>query len=313
MITLTDEDAGLRLDAWLKETFPGIGFGQLQKLCRTGQIRLDGKRVKGNERLIAGQEVRIPPSLQQPAAKERSAKPTRVMNPEMVVQVPGWVVYEDEEIIVLNKPVDLPTQAGTKQEVSMDRLVQSHAGKAYEAKLLHRLDKGTSGVLMFGKSRSVASFITRQFKERTTEKVYLALTTSHLPGIKGKMVHQLAKIGKAGDQKMAVVENGDEAITRYRVLAKIPGYQLVKLMPKTGRMHQLRVQLAAEGCPIVGDVKYGGEPMEEVGLMLHAYQLTFLHPSLKTQQTVYADVPATWDKWLKLLQFEVDTLDSGQQ
>lgn len=284
------DEEGLRLDRWFKRHYPALGHGALEKLLRSGQIRIDGKRVRAGDRIQAGQLIRIPPQL----SAERS-------EPEPVEQPVGaadaeWlrslVIYEDASVIVLNKPSGIPTQGGSGITRHIDGLLHALQGnKRQRPRLVHRLDRDTSGVLVIARSVPAASALSLALRQRDARKTYWALTRG-VPGpLRGTIRVALEKLpgfGPRGTDERMVPSRGGEssksAVTHYAVMEHAADqYAWVALRPVTGRTHQLRAHLAHIGTPIVGDFKYGGEAAAGQGeledrLHLHARAIDIPHP-----------------------------------
>lgn len=282
--TIYAADQDMRLDRWFLRAFPGLSFGQLSKLLRTGQIRVNGKRVKGGERLKAGDDIRIPP-LNLDAAKPTKSKPD-TLSKEDIAFIRDMVVYQDDEIIVLNKPAGLAVQGGTGMYRHVDALLPAlkAKGDTETPKLVHRLDKDTSGLLVVARHARAARFLTRAFREKDCHKVYWALVRGVPKLREGKIDLGLTK-GAAGGarEKTYIDEAGKKAVTYYKVL-EYAGAEAcwVALIPETGRTHQLRVHMAHIGHAIIGDGKYGGRDAHLGGLSgklhLHAAALSLPHP-----------------------------------
>jgi 23S rRNA pseudouridine955/2504/2580 synthase len=292
-ITVAKADSGLRLDRWFRARFPGVGFGEFQKLLRTGQIRVDGKRVKAGVRLAEGQEVRVPPRVQsgEGAAKvpERASRPApppvRAADAD---DLRGRVLYRDGDMIVIDKPAGLAVQGGTGTHRHLDAMLDAlRFGADEKPRLVHRLDRDTSGVLVLARHRAAAQALTRAFRARTTRKIYLAVTVGVPRPHRGRIDLALGKAGGRGREKMAGdTADARNAVTLYAVMdAAAQRAALVTLMPLTGRTHQLRAHMAAIGTPILGDGKYGGRESFIAGfglqkrLHLHACRLTIPKPS----------------------------------
>ncbi|WP_374765005.1 RluA family pseudouridine synthase [Yunchengibacter salinarum] len=260
ILTVTPQDAGQRLDRWVRKQVPELGFGQVQKLMRKGAIRLDGSRVKGAERLAAGSEVRIP-ALDPPTTRpmKKPARPT--LGPDQIEEVRGWVLFRNDDLIALNKPPGLPTQGGTGVRRHLDGLLDALRFDAPERpRLVHRLDKDTSGVILVARSAAAARWLTTAFRAKTADKRYLAVVVGapRQPG--GRLESRIGKQGGAGHEKMAMTADGKPAVTDYEMLDKAADKAaLLALKPLTGRTHQLRLHCAELGHPIVGDGKYGGK------------------------------------------------------
>jgi 23S rRNA pseudouridine955/2504/2580 synthase len=293
-ITIARADAGLRLDRWFRARFPAVGFGELQKLLRTGQIRVDGKRVKAGIRLAEGQEVRVPPRVQ---SGERSASATeQTSRPKLpspvrasdVEDLQGRVLYRDDDMIVLDKPAGLAVQGGSGTHRHLDAMLDTlRFGADEKPRLVHRLDRDTSGVLVLARHRAAAQALSRAFRSRAMRKIYLALTVGVPRPRRGRIDLALGKAGGRGREKMVGdTDDARNAVTLYAVIdSAAQRAALVALMPLTGRTHQLRAHMAAIGTPILGDGKYGGRESFIAGfglqkrLHLHASRLTIPKPS----------------------------------
>jgi len=283
---VADDDHGIRLDRWFKRHMPDASFNIVSRWARTGQLRLDGKRVSPGDHIAAGQTIRVPP-LEAPApAKAKPKKERTPLSPEDEEYVQSMVLHKDRAAIVINKPPGLATQGGTKTERHLDGLLD---GLQFEAearpKLVHRLDKDTSGVLLLARSSGAAAHFAKAFSSRTARKLYWALVVG-VPSIEDGMIElPIGKQPGTGGEKMYVDEKeGLPARTRYRVIERAGNAAAwVELQPYTGRTHQLRVHMAAIGHPIVGDGKYGGQDAFLTGgisrkMHLHARRLRVDHP-----------------------------------
>lgn len=303
-VQVKPEEEGWRLDRWAKAHLPGLSFGQLQKLCRTGQFRLDGKRTEASARLQPGQTIRVPP-LGEPVASlpERKATPA-ALKPEDAAFIRKLVVYEDDALIAFNKPTGLAVQGGSGTSRHVDGLLAAFATRGGERpRLVHRLDRDTSGLLVVARSAAAARSLTFAFQQHRVRKLYWAVLLKGPERNHGLIDVPLHKAGPMGQEKMRVVldpEDGDgrNARTRFMVLAragKVAAW--TALVPLTGRTHQLRVHCAAIGCPILGDGKYGGKAAHPSGapkgLMLHARELDLPHPNGKRLRLV-AEPPPTF-------------------
>ena len=315
-ITIGPGEGDQRLDRWFKRLFPHVPQGRVEKMCRKGEIRVDGGRVKGSTRLEVGQQVRIPP-LPEPGEVETRPKP-RISDADAKL-IQSCVLWKDDHIIALNKPPGLPTQGGSKQTRHVDGLAEAlKFGMEEKPRLVHRLDKDTSGVLLLARSRAVAKGLTEAIRHRETRKIYWALVAGVPTPYLGEIRYGLVKApghGRAGEgEKMLCVhpaeiartEGAKRAHTLYATLYRVASRaSWVALEPITGRTHQLRAHMAEIGHPIVGDGKYGGSGQENLGdgwgaqlggiiskkLHLHARSMTFLHPVTKKPVTVTAPLP----------------------
>ena len=282
--TVQHDDDGVRLDRWFKRHLPQIGFAMISRWARTGQIRVDGKRADPADRLSAGQVVRVPPGGDAPA--KGGAKPRRELSEEEIAKAEAMVITQDRAAIVLNKPPGLATQGGSGMKEHVDGLLDAFAHDGPRPRLVHRLDKDTSGVLLIARTPGSAAFFSKRFSGRTARKIYWAIITGVPDVADGLIDLPLAKQPGTGGEKMMVDKSGEgqPARTRYRVLDRAGNRACwVELQPLTGRTHQLRVHMAAIGHPIVGDGKYGGPDAFLSGsisrkMHLHARRLIIDHP-----------------------------------
>ncbi|WP_226700264.1 RluA family pseudouridine synthase [Qipengyuania gaetbuli] len=282
--TVAPDDDGIRVDRWFKRHLPQIGFGTVSKWARTGQIRVDGKRVKPDDRLEQGQQIRVPPGGNAPHKK---AKARRELKPAEIEQAAEMVIEKTKSALVLNKPPGLATQGGTNTFNHIDGLLDAYMedGDDQRPRLVHRLDKDTSGVLLVARTPGSAAFFSKRFSGRSAKKIYWALVVG-VPDIReGVIEAPLAKQPGSGGEKMHVDhEGGAPAKTKYRVVESAGKKAAwLELQPMTGRTHQLRVHCAAMGHPIVGDGKYGGKEAFLTGsisrkMHLHARRLIIDSP-----------------------------------
>jgi len=282
-VTVAPEEAELRLDRWFKRHFPSLSHGRLEKLLRTGQVRVDGKRSKAGHRLVAGQTIRIPPmeAAQSSGAAEMQRPPLAVDEVDAEA-LRNAVLYRDDMVIAINKPTGLAVQGGTRTTRHLDGMLDAlRFGSAERPRLVHRLDRDTSGVLILGRTAGAAAMLARAFRQRSARKLYWAVTVGTPTPLEGRIDQALAKGKSRGGERMTGADAGAEAraaVTLYRV-AEHAGKEaaLVALSPLTGRTHQLRVHLAERGTPILGDGKYGGPgaflPGRKSKLHLHARRL----------------------------------------
>ena len=276
--TVSEDDDGIRLDRWFKRHMPEVSFNLVSRWARTGQLRLAGKRAIPGDRVEAGQEIRVPPNEPAPSRPRQVRREQLTEDEEQFVR--DMVIYEDANALVLNKPPGLATQGGTKTHQHLDRLLDALAGEAGRPKLVHRLDKDTSGALLVAKTARSAGHFAKAFSGRTARKVYWAIIVGVPDASEGMIDAPLAKQPGTGGEKMHVDrENGLPAKTRWRVIDRAGNRAAwVELQPLTGRTHQLRAHMAAIGHPIVGDAKYGGAEAFLTGgisrkLHLHARRL----------------------------------------
>ncbi len=280
---VTEDEAEIRLDRWFRAHFTGLNQGAIEKMCRTGQVRVDGKRAGASTRLVPGQAIRVPPVQPKPASAARPAD-ARYRD-----ELEPLVLYRDELIIVLNKPFGLPVQGGPGIVRHLDGMLGGLADGGERPRLVHRLDRDTSGVLLLARTRGTAGKLAASFRTRDVRKTYWAVVVGRPVPPEGRIDAPLTRIGGPRGERTAVAEPGDEevarAITDYRTLDHA-GRKLawLELSPLTGRTHQLRVHCTALGAPILGDLKYGegggfvdGLPDEH--LHLHARALLLPHPA----------------------------------
>jgi 23S rRNA pseudouridine955/2504/2580 synthase len=285
--TVSEDDDGIRLDRWFKRNLPQIGFATVSRWARTGQIRVDGKRVKPEDRLEQGQMLRVPPGGEDAPSAKKAAPRIRTLTPEQIAEAKGMVIRETASAIVLNKPPGLATQGGSKTTKHVDGLLDAfvETEKTPRPRLVHRLDKDTSGVLLIARTPGSAASFSKRFASRSARKVYWALVVGNPQLSEGVIDAPLAKQPGTGGEKMHIdEENGAAAKTRYRVVDRAGQRAAwVELEPLTGRTHQLRVHMAAIGHPIVGDGKYGGPDSFLTGAVsrkmhLHARRLIISEP-----------------------------------
>jgi len=289
--TVNEDDDGVRLDRWFKRNLPQIGFATISRWARTGQIRVDGKRAKPEDRIATGQVLRVPPGGDTP---NKTPKKRRELSADDIAEARAMVIRETPSAIVLNKPPGLATQGGSKTTKHVDGLLDAFVEDdgtekgGVRPRLVHRLDKDTSGVLLIARTPGSAASYSRRFAGRSARKVYWALVVGVPQVREGTIDAPLAKQPGTGGEKMHVdEEEGAMAKTRYRVIERA-GMRAawVELEPLTGRTHQLRVHLAAIGHPIVGDGKYGGQDAFLTGTIsrkmhLHARRLIIATPEGK--------------------------------
>ena len=283
--TVQKDDDGVRLDRWFKRHLPEVSFAIVSRWARTGQLRIDGKRADPADRLATGQVLRVPPGGTTPLGKG-GARSRKELTEEQIAKAEAMVITQDRAAIVLNKPPGLATQGGSGTYEHVDGLLDAFAADGPRPRLVHRLDKDTSGVLLIARTPGSAAFFSKRFSGRTARKIYWALVVG-VPNIEDGLIElPLAKQPGTGGEKMMVDESeqGQSARTRYRVLDRAGNRAAwVELQPLTGRTHQLRVHMAAIGHPIVGDGKYGGQEAFLSGsisrkMHLHARRLIIDHP-----------------------------------
>lgn len=289
-IEVAAEDGEQRLDRWFKRRFPALGHGRLEKLLRTGQIRVDGKRAKASDRLEVGQVVRVPPLGEDATAAHPDTaekRPAKVSDRD-AKQLQQAVLYRDDDVIVIDKPAGLAVQGGSGLSRNLDDMLTALQFDAKDKpRLVHRLDRDTSGVLVLARSVQAAQRLAEAFRHKDAKKIYWAVTVGAPKMSRGKIDAALMKQGGQGQgrERVQIDEEGKRAVTFFNVLDRAGTKAAwLALMPMTGRTHQLRAHCLALGTPILGDGKYAGAgafiAREAVPrqLHLHARRLILPHP-----------------------------------
>ena len=300
-LEITEDQDGQRLDRLLRQLFPQLAYGQTQKLIRSGQIRLDGKRAKSDTRVNAGQIMRLPPHIH---GTTKNTTDTRD-------QVRPMIIYEDDQLLILNKPAGLASQGGSKTKTHIDGLLAGYSDP--RPRLVHRLDKDTSGILVTAKTADAARILTKQFQGRDVNKTYLGLACGVPEKQEGRIDAALVKSGPAGAEKMIHDEaRGDRAITEFEVIDQMGNAaSLIAFMPVTGRTHQIRAHAALIESPLLGDRKYNTGEQDFSGfnlydgLHLHAAKIEFTHPLSGKRVTFETPLPKTWNKTLQSFGLEL--------
>jgi 23S rRNA pseudouridine955/2504/2580 synthase len=312
-IEVKSSDAGVRLDRWFRVHFPDVGYAYLQKLLRTGQIRVDSRRVGANDRLEAGAQVRVPKIVRDGKKTVPTLKPPLGLSKADRDRIERMILFEDEHVLVLNKPFGLAVQGGTGTKRHIDGMLAGMADRFGERpRLVHRLDRDTTGVLLVAKHRDAAAKLGRIFQTRSAAKTYWALVKGVPRPPQGKIEAPLVKAsGPEGDRvrKAGPGEQAEamHATTHYSVIDRVASKAAwVSLKPVTGRQHQLRAHMALIGYPIVGDNKYGGDRSAlaeqiEDKLHLHARRLVLPHPYTGGKIDVTAPLPEHMQKTWELL------------
>ncbi|MBF0372975.1 MAG: RluA family pseudouridine synthase [Alphaproteobacteria bacterium] len=286
ILTVSQEEAETRLDRWFKRHFPALGHGPLEKLLRTGQVRVDGKRAKANQRLEPGQQVRVPP-LREAPDHPLAFEPREISEHEAKL-LRDTVLYRDEHVIAINKPAGLAVQGGTGMaDHHIDAMLDAlRFDLPDRPRLVHRLDKDTSGLLLLGRTAQAAAKLAAAFKSRAARKLYWALVVGVPKPRMGRIDAALAKLpGRAGEKMAIDLDEGKRAVTWYRVVEDVRKAAWLEMEPRTGRTHQLRAHCALLETPILGDGKYGGKDAFLAGegvsrkMHLHARAILMPHPT----------------------------------
>ncbi|NNE57058.1 MAG: RluA family pseudouridine synthase [Hellea sp.] len=315
IITIPEEDEGQRLDRWFKRRFPHIAHGRVEKLLRTGQMRINGKRVKGSARIEAGDDIRIPP-LPEPS----EVKSERGPSDTDIRFMRDLVIYEDKDLIGLNKPFGLAVQGGTKTTRHIDGMLPA-LGKGF--RLVHRLDRDTSGVLLVAKNAKAAAWAGRAFQSRRAEKIYWGVTNGVPHPKAGEIKGYMAKgrldnrFGNKheGKEVMVAVRHGEKDSKHAKTLyqsVQTAGVKaaFVAMQPLTGRTHQLRLHMQLLGAPIAGDPKYMTDRPRPGGLenKLHLHARTLTIPGPSGDITIHAPLPAHMKSAFQQLGFEENAI-----
>jgi 23S rRNA pseudouridine955/2504/2580 synthase len=259
-VTVTGDESGMRVDRFLEARYPGLSFSHIQRIIRKGELRVNGKRAQPKDRLEAGQAVRIPPlklDAPKPRAEGSEADKTRTF-------LKSITLYEDDHVLVLNKPMGLAVQGGSGTTRHIDGMLDVLRGRGQDAqrpRLVHRLDKDTAGCLLVAKTRFAAAALAKTFRSRSARKIYWALVAGVPKPKQGRISTFLAKEEREEDSFMRIAKHGDEgashAVTYYAVVETAANrLAWISLKPVTGRTHQLRAHMAHIDHPIVGDPKY---------------------------------------------------------
>lgn len=294
-IVIKDKDSGLRLDRWLRQEFD-MPQGLVQKYLRKGLIRIEGKKVEASARLAEGQTVTLKLLAEKRDAEVEQTQTERIsskLTPQKIKETQSWVMVDTPRFIVINKPAGIPVQGGSGVKDSIDARLFALTKNGERPRLVHRLDRDTSGCLLLARTRKDAAALTKLFATRHVEKFYWALVVGVPQPYTGIIDAPLSK-EMSGDEKekMHISDEGKHARTEYKLIEKLStSMSLIEMKPHTGRTHQLRAHIASIGCPIVGDGKYGDEKAYVIGegisqkLHLHARRLLIKESGYKLDIT----------------------------
>ena len=313
LVKVEEDFDGVRLDRWIKQHYENVSFGQAQKLLRTGQIRVNGKRAKGDLRLKEGQEIRIPPHINSITKSEKK------LSDKDIKFIQSLVIYKDDHIIAINKPAGIPTQGGSKVKKHIDGLLDGlKFDKEEKPHIVHRLDKDTSGVLLLARTRKAARELGYMFKSRNIRKYYWGLTIRVPELNQGMIVTFIDKEEdeNTGFEKMSnnKKEKGKKAMTYYQVMEQAAQkLAWVAFWPRTGRKHQIRLHALELKTPLLGDYKYEREQtiLDEESdipniLYLHARRIIMRHPITGQNLDITAPLGTEMTKTWKFFDFAVD-------
>jgi 23S rRNA pseudouridine955/2504/2580 synthase len=317
--TVSASEDGMRLDRWFKAHYASLPHSRLEKLLRTGQVRVDGARAKASTRLAEGQTVRVPPLpdvAPPPGPRHQLSKADRNF-------LASITLYQDDDLLILDKPSGIAVQGGTKTPRHIDRLLEGMGdGPETRPRLVHRLDRDTSGVLVVAKRRSVAAKLGKAFQTRSVRKIYWALVHGVPKPPQGKIEAALVKAAGPEGDRVRKARPGEQdvaqsAVTHYAVVDRAgQTVAFVSLKPVTGRQHQLRAHMAILGHPILGDEKYPSSAEFPEGidktLHLHARRISFPHPSGEGVVDVTAPLPTHMARAFESFGFEQRDADKAR-
>ncbi|WP_250295658.1 RluA family pseudouridine synthase [Wolbachia endosymbiont of Oedothorax gibbosus] len=301
--TISVEDDNVRLDRYIRRIFPDLKQSVIEKSLRKGLIKVDDCKAKSSDRVNPGQTITL-----KHLNYIENANSDRKYNEKLVNLLRENILYEDEYMLAINKPAGVIVQGGVKVKISIsDLLDQIREGEIF--KIVHRLDRDTSGVIIFARNANVARYLMEEFKGRRVKKTYLALTSGIPSKDSGIIDYPLVKKYVSGQEKVVVDENSPQnATTHFSIIAKLKhNVAYIKLQPITGRTHQLRAHLTHINCPILGDGKYGGKKafIDEVAnqIHLHSHSLSLKLPNNK-EITITAPIPKHIEKSIEVLFFD---------
>ncbi|MGY5453456.1 23S rRNA pseudouridine(955/2504/2580) synthase RluC [Agarivorans sp. MS3-6] len=292
MVTISDDEAGQRIDNFLLKRLKGVPKSRIYRILRKGEVRVNKKRIKPEYKIAAEDIVRIPPIR----VAEETGLPSNKLN--QVVQLEQHIVYEDDCLLVLNKPSGMAVHGGSGLSFGVIEALRSLRQDCRYLELVHRIDRDTSGLLLVAKKRSSLRDLHRQLREKVVQKDYLTLVHGQWPKAVRTVDAPLRKNAVASGERIVIVDHqeGKPSLTRYRIERRYADMTLMKASPVTGRTHQIRVHSLYQGHSIVGDDKYTSRELlaESAAqglnrLFLHAWQIRFEHPA--TQKEMHLTAP----------------------
>jgi 23S rRNA pseudouridine955/2504/2580 synthase len=324
-LQIAGDEAGMRLDRWFRTHFPSVTYGYLQKLLRSGQVRVDSKRVQANARLEAGQQVRVPAVVRHPPKAAPSVQPPLGLSKGDRDFIERIILFEDEHVFVLDKPFGIAVQGGTGTKRHIDGILAGMADRFGDRpRLVHRLDRDTTGVLLVAKHRDAAAKLGRIFQTRSAAKTYWALVKGVPRPPQGKVEAPLVKAATPDGDRVRKARPGEQeqamhATTHFSVIDRVAHKAAwMSLKPVTGRQPQLRAHMALIGHPVVGDNKYEGDKVLldsgiEAKLHLHARRLVIPHPQAGAPKIdVTAPLPEHMRRTWELLGLDANLYDADR-
>lgn len=299
LLEVQEHQQDQRLDNFLVARLKGVPKTLVYRIIRKGEVRVNGKRARPEQKLVPGDQVRVPP-LRLPAAREQQQP-----GAQLQALLRAAVLYEDEQLLVMNKPSGLSVHGGTGVKQGLIEALRAMYPELPGLELVHRLDKGTSGCILLAKTGRARRALMTDFREQAVHKVYHALVQGNWPADVGTVDASLQRQAERGGERLVEVDaDGKAARTEFRVLKRLRGATLVEARPLTGRTHQIRVHAALVGCPLLGDDKYGEERATPAGirrLCLHAAEVRFRDPLSGKTRIVKADYDTAFTQALTLL------------
>lgn len=302
LIKVERADRDIRLDKWFKKHFPQVSHSSIEKALRKGQIKVSGQKVTSSYKVLNGDIIRVPPMNVNPLYAEKNRTPEVTLTKKQIKDIQKAVIYKDDNLLVLNKPRGLATQGGNKVRVSIDSYAEHLKFELdNKPKIVHRLDKDTSGVLLMGRNDYYTRELTKLFRDKAIKKKYLAFVVGSPKDEQGKINLPISKSTQGDIEKMVIDTScTKEALTHYKVIDKIKDkIALLELTPITGRTHQLRVHLSEIGFPILGDGKYGAKDAFISKLSrfmhLHAHSISFVDSEGKRRSFI-APIPPHFEE-----------------